>query len=123
MDYERWAIQIQDVGELQMAPPLYDPMQDIFHSSELTDFLLSACFSINNICNLNCVQCISDHRNYQNATLQKVKETLRILKAFGLCRLSISGGEPLLHKNILEIVALCNELSITPQIVTQWDNS
>lgn len=70
-----------------------------------------------NRCNLNCAHC------YADATLQhsielpvaSAYEAIRELKSVGLESVSLSGGEPLLYKNIFNLINHCKHegLSVT----------
>lgn len=67
-------------------------------------------FEITNQCNLNCVTCYN--RSGMNAncieiSVGQLKNSIKILSKYGLERVLISGGEPILHSdfnNILDIV-------------------
>jgi MoaA/NifB/PqqE/SkfB family radical SAM enzyme len=68
--------------------------------------LKSICLHINDLCNLNCVHCWSNSGPEGKHELSDI-DIIRfasILKPLGLQRISLSGGEPVLHSNIFEIV-------------------
>jgi len=59
-------------------------------------------------CNLNCAYCedFGSRRNHQvtqNPSLEDAKRILRVLRT-GFSRLWITGGEPLMHPQILELL-------------------
>lgn len=69
--------------------------------------LSSAYVHVTNRCNLNCVGCYSmdENRNKQeDLSLNEIKYILKILKKNGLVQLIISGGEPFLRKDLVDIL-------------------
>lgn len=88
---------------------------------------LTVTLQINRDCNLNCIYCSECNRlddlSYDNAI--KILENLK-----GVKRIIISGGEPLLHKDLIPILKACRErfevvamatnaVLITPKIAEQ----
>lgn len=68
---------------------------------------VSAYIHLTNKCNLHCVGCYSldEKRNkYEDMTTKEIKEVILQLRTGGVENLIFSGGEPLLTKNIIEIV-------------------
>ena len=61
---------------------------------------------ITNRCNFNCKHCINDSNNISNVELplSKIKEIIDYMHSKGLVCLDISGGEPLVHPDIKEII-------------------
>lgn len=77
-------------------------------------------------CNIYCRGCYRLNRE-GHKTLDQVKEEIRLLKQWRNCdNISIAGGEPLIHPNILEIIAYIKEQGMKPLILTNgvklWDN-
>ncbi len=69
-------------------------------------------------CNIYCRGCyrrnISGHK-----PLEQIKEELRFFKEWRNCdNISIAGGEPLIHPDIVEIVAFIRQLGMKPLILT-----
>jgi molybdenum cofactor biosynthesis enzyme MoaA len=66
-------------------------------------------------CNLNCAYCedFGSRRNHQvtqNPSVEDAKKILRVIRS-GFSRLWITGGEPLMHPQILELLSYAkNEL-------------
>jgi MoaA/NifB/PqqE/SkfB family radical SAM enzyme len=77
-----------------------------------------AWLEITDICNLRCQGCyrqkLSGHK-----TLEEIREEIRFFKRWrNPDNVSIAGGEPLLHPQILDIVALVAENGIKPVVLT-----
>ncbi|MFZ5800316.1 MAG: radical SAM protein [Candidatus Omnitrophota bacterium] len=72
-------------------------------------------------CNLNCLHCYC--QGYQNKdgelSTQEWKQLLRIIHKEGVLFLTLSGGEPLLRKDFLEIYAFAKRLGF---IITLFSN-
>ncbi len=82
---------------------------------------LNANYEVTYKCNLNCVMCpqaISKTRGKVNKVLQNelsLQETISMmneLSHFGIKNLTLTGGEPLLNKNILDIISYANSCGI-----------
>lgn len=77
-----------------------------------------AWLEVTDICDLKCEGCyrstLSGHKS-----LEDVKEELRFFKRWrNPDNVSIAGGEPLLHPEICEIIALIDELGMKPILLT-----
>lgn len=70
---------------------------------EIPVYPLTVTLQINRTCNLKCIYC-SEYEQIDEISLEKAKEYIAKLR--GVKRIIISGGEPLLHKNLLEILIL-----------------
>src|SRR3972149_11720637 len=73
------------------------------------------------ICNHRCTYCAVDFVGYQNRTLDKeiLKERLSEMASLGIRGIMYAGeGEPLLHKNISEIVQFTKKVGIDVAITT-----
>lgn len=68
-------------------------------------------------CNLNCKNCFSSSsRNLIEMTLEQIKNILDANKEFK--KVDLMGGEPLLHKNIKEIIEEIRKRNQQPSIYT-----
>ncbi|MBN1965334.1 MAG: radical SAM protein [Anaerolineae bacterium] len=69
-------------------------------------------------CNIYCRGCY--RRNMEgHKSLEQIKEELRFFKEWRNCdNVSIAGGEPLIHPDILEILAYIRELGMKPLILS-----
>ena len=74
---------------------------------------LSVCWQITTKCNLNCKYCISNSNmsgDYGLST-EKAKEIINQLGRIGVNRLDFTGGEPLVRKDLCEVMEYAtNEL-------------
>ena len=70
-------------------------------------------------CNTYCRGCYRINGMQGHKSLEQIKEEIDLLKRWRNCdNISIAGGEPLIHPNILEIVAYTRSLGIKPLILT-----
>lgn len=80
-------------------------------------YLNEAVIEITDYCNFTCKHCDSDNNNSKNMTEEVFQKLLEIFKQKQVFRVIITGGEPLLHPNILEF-ARCismNDISVVIQ--------
>lgn len=66
----------------------------------------SASFAVTNKCNLQCAYCNCPNLNTTDLNLDEITFLFKKLKKMGVIRLGLLGGEPLVRKDIGEIVAL-----------------
>src|SRR5271157_5973561 len=72
-------------------------------------------------CNVNCLNCLSDSRprRYESElTTAEGRALISDLGAYQLPLLLFAGGEPLLRKDLLELVAYTHEQGIQPSLLT-----
>ncbi|MFO7321516.1 MAG: radical SAM protein [Chloroflexota bacterium] len=70
-------------------------------------------------CNTYCRGCYRINGMQGHKPLEQVKEEIQLLKKWRNCdNISIAGGEPLIHPEILDIVAYIRELGMKPLILT-----
>ena len=72
-------------------------------------------------CNVNCLNCAPDsqpHNPGSELTTLEGKALIRDLAAMGVTRLQFAGGEPLVRKDLLELVAYTREQGIESSILT-----
>ena len=70
----------------------------------------SASFAVTNRCNLRCSYCNTPFLDPRDLPLDRVELLLRRLHALGVRRLGLLGGEPLVRRDIGEIVELSRRL-------------
>ena len=83
------------------------------------DFLRSLHIEIANTCNERCVHCYIPHR-YKTSIMDsslfyKILEEGRIMN---IIHVTISGGEPLMHPDIIDFIKRCNELDLSVNILS-----
>lgn len=68
--------------------------------------IISLRITITNLCNLNCIYCHHDGMvdSKDEMTADEIYEVAKIAKNIGVKKIRISGGEPLVRKDIVEIV-------------------
>ncbi|KOY65406.1 radical SAM/SPASM domain-containing protein [Clostridium sporogenes] len=69
-------------------------------------------FDITNGCNMSCNHCRNGKiapQEIENLTLQQCKQLLDEAKSLGCEWVNISGGEPLLHKDVYEIISYASD--------------
>ena len=73
---------------------------------------------ITNACNLRCKHCFQSDYNEEFMDLERVCWTLDLLAKNGVCEVSIIGGEPLVHPNLLDILKHGYSLDLSQSITT-----
>jgi radical SAM protein with 4Fe4S-binding SPASM domain len=72
-------------------------------------------------CNLHCLNCLSDSRPRHNGgdlTTAEGRALIRDLAAFPVSRLLLAGGEPLVRRDLADLVAYAREQGIQPSVLT-----
>ncbi len=69
-------------------------------------------------CNFDCLYCMVHERKTEDLSFDEIKETFYVIKDLGIRYIFLQGGEPLLRKDIIQILSLCLEYKIKPTIVT-----
>ncbi len=77
-----------------------------------------AWLEITDICNIHCEGCYRQHMS-GHKTLDQIKEELLFFKKWrNPDNVSIAGGEPLIHPQIVDVVALIADMGMKPVILT-----
>ena len=77
-----------------------------------------AWLEVTDVCNLRCEGCYRQHLT-GHKPLEEIKEEILFFKRWrNPDNVSIAGGEPLVHPQILDIVAFCAESGLKPIILT-----
>jgi MoaA/NifB/PqqE/SkfB family radical SAM enzyme len=69
-------------------------------------------------CSLNCKHCSVTKEDYKNPEIEKYEPTLKDMKSLGVDTIYISGGEPLLWKDIFDFIKLVKENGIMATLGT-----
>lgn len=83
--------------------------------TETTPRLYSAKIKLLTSCNLDCSFCpwrVSARATRQILSLDDLREPIRELKEFGVVGIHFSGGEPLIHPELAEIISYCRQVGI-----------
>lgn len=82
--------------------------------------ILSFRMSITNKCNVNCIYCHHDGMlpSKEEMTPDEIAKISEIAKSLGVNKIRISGGEPLVRKDIVEIIAKINEIGFKDISIT-----
>lgn len=78
-------------------------------------------WNITRTCNLRCIHCYTDSyaESYPDElTTEEAKRVIQDLASFGIPALLFSGGEPLVRKDLFELVAYAKSLGIRPTLST-----
>ncbi|WP_192814699.1 radical SAM protein, partial [Treponema pedis] len=78
-------------------------------------FPLQVGLNVTNKCNLKCVHCSKKNKNED---MLNWKEIIDICKNKEVLNIYLTGGEPFLHNDILEIIKYIKEKKITLSILT-----
>lgn len=81
--------------------------------------ILSVQMNLLNTCTSRCKTCRKYLWPNVQLDVETVKKTLKVLKyEFGLSTVVFSGGDPILYKNLFEVLDYCNELDIKFSLIT-----
>ena len=77
------------------------------------------CFEVSAICNMDCKFCFANWReNRKQLPLEKVKSIIDKLTEYGIEAINLTGGDPLLRSDIVEICKYCKDKNIMTEIKT-----
>lgn len=78
------------------------------------------CFFISNKCNLTCKMCniVKSNKIYNEISLDKIEKVAKNLAIIGTKIVVLSGGEPFLREDIVDIVRIFKKYGITPRLQT-----
>lgn len=92
------------------------------HKLQLTNHPVAVRWNIIGRCVNNCAYCSYHKIEKKELDKEEILAVFATLKKWGICRMSISGGEPLLSKNFEFIVDNCLKNNISPIINTSGYN-
>lgn len=77
------------------------------------------CFEVSALCNMDCKFCFADWRNNKkHLSYEKVISIIDKLREYGLEAINLTGGDPLLRDDIIDICKYCKEKGIMTIIST-----
>lgn len=88
-----------------------------FRSSDQSDYK-RVCWEITTGCNLNCYFCHRSDKETHIYDVSALPKTIELLKKNGIKNVIISGGEPLLHPKLLQIIQEIKENDIDVDLCT-----
>lgn len=77
-----------------------------------------AIYDTTKLCNQNCPMCNIRKDKSDKMSLQEIEKTASALEKFGVRYVFIQGGEPLIRKDITEVVDIFIKHSIKPTVIT-----
>ncbi|MEI7491179.1 MAG: radical SAM protein [Bacteroidota bacterium] len=81
-----------------------------------------AWIEVTDVCNLNCPGCFRKNSLEGHKALKDIKEDILFsLKSTNCSRICISGGEPLMHPDIIEVVKFISALKLKPIILSNGE--
>src|SRR5215469_10025411 len=97
-----------------MSSLMYDVQQRAFE----LQVPLSAHIDLTYRCNERCVHCYLPHHDAGELTTAEVNSVIRQLSDAGTLFLTLSGGEPLVRKDLFEIIAFARSLQFSVKLKT-----
>lgn len=80
---------------------------------------VSAVFALTYRCQCSCVHCsVGDYMEKEEIDSESAKKIIFSLKKFGVLKITFFGGEPLLRKDIVELVSFASKLGLRTSIDT-----
>jgi Molybdenum cofactor biosynthesis enzyme len=77
------------------------------------------CFEVSSKCNMNCKFCFAEWRDYkEQLSIEKIKYIIDKLISYGLEAINLTGGDPLLRDDIIDICKYCKEKGLMTIIST-----
>lgn len=77
-----------------------------------------AIYDTTKLCNQRCPMCNIRKDSSDNMTLEEIEKSAASMSRFGVKYVFVQGGEPLIRRDIIEIVDIFNKYSIKPTIIT-----
>ena len=77
-----------------------------------------AVYDVTKLCNQRCLMCNIWKTKSEDMSLEKLEEEVKQLHRFGVGYVFIQGGEPLIRKDIIEVIDLFLKYHIKPTVIT-----
>ena len=77
-----------------------------------------AIYDVTKLCNQRCLMCNIWKTKSNDMDLEKLEKEIRKLSLFGIRYVFIQGGEPLIRKDIIEVIDLFLKYHIKPTVIT-----
>ena len=82
---------------------------------------MKVCWNLTNLCNENCFYCFRELKEKPLALEDNIA-ILSKLKNIGVEQITFAGGEPLVYKGLIDLLAYSHELGITNFLITNGKN-
>ena len=79
---------------------------------------LLAIYDTTKLCNQHCPMCNIRKNHSENMSLAELEETVKKLRRNGVGYVFIQGGEPLMRKDIIDVVDIFIKYSVKPTVIT-----
>ncbi|NLJ84596.1 MAG: radical SAM protein, partial [Halanaerobiaceae bacterium] len=75
---------------------------------------------ITSLCNLKCIHCYnsSSSNTKKHLNISELEQCLSYFNEIGIKQISVSGGEPLLYPNLMELLEICSFYEMEVFLVT-----
>jgi len=98
---------------------LYDIRRDSYRfTDESVSFFINVGFQVTRRCNLKCVYCSEAEENPKDPSIKNLKLMVDKLVDYGLKRICITGGEPLLRDDLEDILRYIKEKGVNVTLST-----
>jgi radical SAM protein with 4Fe4S-binding SPASM domain len=92
---------------------------EMYNNNQLPSSISTLAIMITNNCNQSCYHCFRDNGYTESFfELQVIKKLILLYKKSSIRHIRLTGGEPLLHPNLEDIIIFCNENDIETSIIT-----
>ena len=85
---------------------------------QLKGIPFSVVFEITNHCNLKCLHCYQENGKREELSFQEIKVILDDLEKLGTMKVTLTGGEPLLREDFIEIFLYCSYKGFAAKLFT-----
>ena len=94
------------------------PLKDLVRTIRLKKIPFSAVFEITDRCNLRCLHCYQGIEGKGELTFTQIKSVLDDLEKLGSLKLTLTGGEPTLREDFIEIYFYCHQKKFATTLFT-----
>lgn len=99
----------------------YNPDKNIFELGPVDSLMPQLMWHITDMCELDCKLCFAKKKRRRNLStpIENIDDLLEIMQKLCVQKIDISGGEPLFHKNLVELVQKASERGFYLTITTR----
>lgn len=97
----------------ELSPKVYNTLEQ-----QQLDRPLGVELEITKNCNLQCRHCFQKHHPNLSMSFEQIASIIEILVSNKIFEIVLIGGEPMTHKNIIDILKLCEKKDLAYSIVT-----